>query len=166
MHWLVSQKAACEFSRHNLQRIGPSSYVYLLFTFLLFLLLFLLVLFPSSLLLFFFFFLFWDCYFYYCLQRLLLGKHLSLERQTHSTTTWAAVWQTCPSSAWESFEVTKIDFRILWFFSFPPKEKKKKKERPTYWVPKEPFHMINLFSLDFFNFTKHSFSVVIFFSYL
>ena len=33
---------------------------------------------------------------------------------------------------------------------------KKTKERST-WVPKEPFHMINLFSLDYFNFTKQTF---------
>lgn len=133
MHWLLPQKAACEFSRHNLQQIGRSSYVYLLFTFLLFLLLFLLVLFPSSLLLFYFLFPFLRLLFLLLFTKTFAGETLiSGKTDTHSTTTWAAVWQTCPSNAWDSFEMTKIDFRILWFFSFPPKEKKKKDQHTGY----------------------------------
>lgn len=152
MHWILSQKAACEFSRHNLQQSGPSSYVYLLFTFLLFLLLFLLVLFSTSLLLFLFPFL-------RLLFLLLFTKTFAAETLFSGKTDTLAEQPELQfdrrASAMHGicFEVTKTDFRILWFFSFPPKEKKKKRST---WVPKEPFHMINLFSLDYFNFTKQT----------
>ena len=125
MHWLLSQKAACEFSRHNLQQSGPSSYVYLLFTLLLFLLLFLLVLFPSSLLLFFFPFL--RLLFLLLFTKTFAGETLfSGKTDSHSRATWVAIWQMGPSNAWNSFWSDQDRFQdiVMLFFSSKRKQKK------------------------------------------
>ena len=129
MHWLVSQKAACEFSRHNLQRIGPSSYVYLLFTFLLFLLLFLLVLFPSSLLLFIFFFPFLRLLFLLLFTKTFAGETLIAGKTDTQHNNLSCSLTDVPQQCMGVFWSDQDRFQDIMILFFSSKRKKKKKRK-------------------------------------